>query len=133
MWENLAKINNQNGETLSNDKLRQAVSDVREETDAEHKRDIKEITCDTSFQYPIQKKDVLTINNSVYYELDEQVDTISDSNKQVDQVEIQRKRLTLSTEFENYQSDNSSSQPSSESSDRTSSQMSKRIDACRSL
>ena len=32
----------------------------------------------------MQKKDVLTINNYVYYELDEKVDTISDSNKQVD-------------------------------------------------
>ena len=30
------------------------------------------------------KKDVSTINDSAYYELDEQVDTISDSNKQVD-------------------------------------------------
>ena len=45
---------------------------------------MNKITCDTSFQYPIQKKDVSKINNSVYYELDEQVDTISDSNKQVD-------------------------------------------------
>ena len=30
------------------------------------------------------KKDVPTINDSAYYESDEQVDTISDSNKQVD-------------------------------------------------
>ena len=38
----------------------------------------------TSFHYPIQKKYVTTINDYVYYELDQQVDTISDSNKQVD-------------------------------------------------
>ena len=31
-----------------------------------------------------EKKDVSTINDSVYYELNEQVDTISDSKKQVD-------------------------------------------------
>ena len=40
--------------------------------------------CDTSYQSPIIKKDVLTINDLVYYELDEHVDTISDSRKQVD-------------------------------------------------
>ena len=32
----------------------------------------------------MEKNDVLTINDSVYYELDEHVDTISDSRKQVD-------------------------------------------------
>ena len=32
----------------------------------------------------MKKKDVSTINNSVYYESDEHVDTISDSIKQVD-------------------------------------------------
>ena len=40
MLKNLVKINNHNGEPLSNEKLRQAVSDVREETDAEHERNI---------------------------------------------------------------------------------------------
>ena len=32
----------------------------------------------------MKKKDVSTTNDYVYYESDEQVDTISDSNKQVD-------------------------------------------------
>ena len=32
----------------------------------------------------MKKKYVSTINDSVYYELDEQIDTISDSKKQVD-------------------------------------------------
>ena len=44
---------------------------------------MNEITCNTSFQSPIQKKDVSKIKDSVYYESDEQVDTISYSNKQV--------------------------------------------------
>ena len=52
--------------------------------DAEHKHNINKITCDTSFQSPMKKKDVSTINHSVYYESDEQVETISDYNKQVD-------------------------------------------------
>ena len=34
----------------------------------------------------MQKKHVLTINDSVYYDSDEQVDTINDSNKQVDSI-----------------------------------------------
>ena len=45
---------------------------------------MNKITCDTSCQYPIQNKDVSTINDSVYYKSDEQVDTIRDSKKQVD-------------------------------------------------
>ena len=38
----------------------------------------------TSFQSPIQKKDISTINDSSYYESDYQVDTISDSKEQAD-------------------------------------------------
>ena len=79
------------------------------------------------------KKDVSTINDSVYYESDDQVDTISDSNKQVDASNKPKKRLTLSIEFANYQSENSSSQPSSESLDRTLLRMHKRIRAWISL
>ena len=55
-----------------------------EETEAEFEHNINEITCDTSFQSPILKKNVSTINDFVYYDLDKQIDTISDSNKQVD-------------------------------------------------
>ena len=83
MLKNLVKMNDRNSETFSNEKLRKAVSDVREETEAEHGRNINDITCDASFKSPPKKKDISTINDSVYYESDEQVDTISDSNKQV--------------------------------------------------
>ena len=76
--------NNQKGAPFSNEKLRQAVGKVMKETESEFERNINEITCNTSFQSPIQNKDVSTINNSVYYESEDQVDTISDSNKQVD-------------------------------------------------
>ena len=104
MLENLVKMNHCNGETLSNEKLRQAFSDLREETDAEHERNINKITCGASFQSLIQKKYVSTINGYVYYESDEEVDTISDSKKRLIQEAIQWQRLTLSTEFANYQS-----------------------------
>ena len=36
MLENIVKINNQNSEPFSNERLWQAVVDVREETDTEH-------------------------------------------------------------------------------------------------
>ena len=84
MLKNLIKVNNCKDEPLSNERLRQAVVDLREETDAEHERNINNITCNDSYQYPMKKKDVSTINDSVYYELNEHVDTISDSSKQVD-------------------------------------------------
>ena len=84
MLDNLIKIKNLNGGPFSNEKLRQAVSDIREETDTEHERNINEITYDTSFQSPVQNKDASTINDSVYYEPNDQVDTVSDSNKRVD-------------------------------------------------
>ena len=41
-------------------------------------------TCNNSYQSLIKKRDVLKINNSIYYESDEHVYTISDSSKQVD-------------------------------------------------
>ena len=55
-----------------------------EETEAELERNIKGITIGTSFQSPVQKKDISIINNSGYYESDDQVNKISDSKEQVD-------------------------------------------------
>ena len=84
MLNTLVDYNNRKGAPLSNEKLRQSVGKLTEETEAEFERNINEITCNTSFQYPIQKKYVSKINDSVYYESNNQVDKISDSNKQVD-------------------------------------------------
>ena len=39
---------------------------------------------DTSFQSPVQKKDISTINDSGYNASNDQVDKISDSKEQVD-------------------------------------------------
>ena len=66
--ENLIKVNNPNGEPLSNERLRQAFIYLREQIDAEHERKINNITSDDSYQSPMKKKDVSTINDSVYYE-----------------------------------------------------------------
>ena len=57
LLDDLVKMNNRNCETLSNENLRQTVSDVREETDSEHELIINKITCNTPFQSYIQKKD----------------------------------------------------------------------------
>ena len=83
MLETLVNDNNRNSALLSNEKLRQEVSKVMEEIEAEFEC-LNKITMDTSYQSPIQKKDTSTINDSAYYESDNQVDTISDSKKQVD-------------------------------------------------
>ena len=80
--DTLVKDNNLREEPLSNQKIQKAVGKVIEETESEFEYNYNEITW--SYQSPILKKDVLTINGSVYYESDEHVDTIIDSIKQVD-------------------------------------------------
>ena len=82
--DTLFKYNNIRGELLSNQKIQKVVGKVIEETEAEFKRNYNKIMCDTSYQYPILKKNALTINDSVYYESYENIYTISDSRKQVD-------------------------------------------------
>ena len=83
LLETLVDDNNRNGALLSNEKLQQAFGRVMEETEAEFECHNK-ITMDTSYQSHIQKKDISTINDSIYFELDDQVDTIFDSKEQVD-------------------------------------------------
>ena len=82
MLETPVDDNNRNDALFSNEKPQQAVSKVMEETEAEFEC-LNEITMDISFQSPIQNKEVSTINNSAYYESEDQVDTISDSKEQV--------------------------------------------------
>ena len=52
--------------------------------DVETEGNINNITCDDLYWSPMKKKDVSTINDSVYNELHENVDTIIDSIKQDD-------------------------------------------------
>ena len=109
MLENLIKVNNHKGEPLSNERLWQAFIDVRAETDAEHEHNYNDITCDDSYQSTMKKKYVSTINDSVYYESYEHVDTISDPNKQVDPRNYPIAETQLSTELVAYQSELDSS------------------------
>ena len=79
LFQTLVDVNIRNGATFSNEKNQQAVIIVMEETEAEIERNINKITMDTSFQSPVRKKDVSTINDYIYNESKNQVDTISNS------------------------------------------------------
>ena len=79
----LIKANNKGGK-LCNEKIRQAVIDLRSELNVEHERNINNISYDELFQSPMKKIDVSTIRDSVYNEFNEHMDTKSDSSKQVD-------------------------------------------------
>ena len=57
MLKNLIKVNNEGGK-LCNEKLRQAVIDLKSETEVEHERKINNITFDDLYQSPMKKKDV---------------------------------------------------------------------------
>ena len=83
MTKSLIKANNEGGK-LCNEKIRQAVIDLRAELNGEHERNINNISCDDLYQSPMKKKDVSTINDSVYYDSDEHIYTIGDSSKQTD-------------------------------------------------
>ena len=68
LLDTLVKDNNLRGKLFSNEKIQKAVGKVIEETEAEFKRNYNKITCDNSYQSPILKKYVSTINDLVYYE-----------------------------------------------------------------
>ena len=83
MTKSLIKASIEGGK-LCNEKIQQSVIDLRAELDLEQERNIKYISCDNEYTSPMKKKEVSTINDWVYYELGEHVDTISDSSKPVD-------------------------------------------------
>ena len=80
MTKSLIKTNNEGGK-LCNEKIRQEVIDLRAEFNGEHKRNINNISCDGLYPSPMKNKDVSTINDLIYYESDDHVDTIIDSSK----------------------------------------------------
>ena len=105
LLDTLVKDNNLREEPLSNENIQKAVGKVIEETEAEFERNYNKITCDTSYESPILNKDALTINNSIYYESNEHVDTISDSSKQVDARNGSIKDTHIGDRVRTYQSE----------------------------
>ena len=75
MTKILIKANIRGGK-LCNENIQQAFIDLRAELNVEHEYNIKNISCDGVYTSPMKKKDVSTINDSVYYESDEHPDTI---------------------------------------------------------
>ena len=71
MLKSLIKSDNE-GVKLCNEKLWQAVIDLREELNVEQDCNISNITCDDLYHYPIKIKMYSTISNSVHNKSDEQ-------------------------------------------------------------
>ena len=84
MTKILIKANIGSDGKICNEKIQRAVIDLKAELDLEHERNINNITCEYIYTYPMKKKEAKSIDDSVYHELDEHTDTISDSSKQVD-------------------------------------------------
>ena len=80
MTKSLIKANIRSYGKICNEKIQQAVIDLRAELDLEHERNINNITCEDVYTSPTKKKEAKTIKDSVYYESDEHVDKISDSS-----------------------------------------------------
>ena len=81
MMKSIIKGNNEGGK-LCNDKIQQAVIDLRAELNVEYESNINNISCNDFYQYYTKKKDVPTIIDYVYNKSDEHIDKISDSSKQ---------------------------------------------------
>ena len=64
--------------TINNDKLNQAITVLKAESKAGHERNILNMTQVDEYKSPGKKKDVSTINDLAYHNLDEYEDEISD-------------------------------------------------------
>ena len=84
MTKSLIKANIRSDKKICNEKIQQAVIDLRSELNLEHERNINNITCEDACTSPMKKKEAKIINYSVYYESNEHTGTISYSSKQVD-------------------------------------------------
>ena len=66
--------------TINNDKLNQEITDLKDEEKSGHERNINNMTQVDEYNSPGENKDASTFNDSVYYNLDEYKDEISDSD-----------------------------------------------------
>ena len=87
-YDQLAKIlinsNVRSDGTINNDKINQAITDLKAEAEAGHECNINDMTQVDGYKSPGKNKDALTINDSSYHNSDEHEDEISDSNKNVE-------------------------------------------------
>ena len=77
-------MNVRSDRTLNNNKLNQAITDLKAEAEEGRKRNINDMTQVDEYKSPGGNKHASTINNSEHYESDELKVEISDSSKQVE-------------------------------------------------
>ena len=75
--------------TINNDKLNQAITQLKAEKEAWHERNILYMTQVDEYMYPGKNKDALTDNDSAYHNSDKYEDEISDPNKSLRRVKSQ--------------------------------------------
>ena len=83
MAVSLINLNVRNDETINNDKLDQAIADLKSEAEAGHECNINDMTQVDEYKSPGKNKDASTVKNSAYHNSDEYEDEISDSEKKV--------------------------------------------------
>ena len=82
--KSLINSNIGNDGTINNDKLNQAITDLKAESEAGHERNINDITQVDEYKSPGKNKDASTINDSVYHNSDDYEDEISNLDKIVE-------------------------------------------------
>ena len=84
LTKSLINSNVEIDETINNDKLNQAITDLKSKAEEGHECNINDMTQVNKYKSPGENKDVSTINNSSYCESDEHEVEISDLSKQVE-------------------------------------------------
>ena len=78
MTKSLIKANIRSDEKICNEKILQAVIDLISELYAEHKLNINNITYEDVYTSTMKNKEAKAIDDSLYHDLDEHADTMSD-------------------------------------------------------
>ena len=81
MAESLIKAKVVSDVTINNDKLNEAITQLKSEKEAGHEHNILDMTQVDKYKSPGKNKDALTINDLAYHNLDEYEDEIIDSSK----------------------------------------------------
>ena len=71
--------------TIKNDKLNQAITDLKAEEETGHESNINNMTQVDEYKSPGKNKDALTVNDSAYHNSDEFEDEIIYSDKKVEE------------------------------------------------
>ena len=84
MAESLIKAKVGSDGTINNDELHKAITQLKSEKEAEHERNILDMTQVDDYKSPWKDKHALTVNDLAYKFLNSYEDEISDQSKQVE-------------------------------------------------